>query len=345
MNRRTMILAAAAAAVFGLYFLDRGYRSLIEEPTDRYENRLNAISADLQDANREQVTGRRLANRLEQYASRALPYEAELARSRYQEWLLRLVEKHQFQSAAVDAELPRAVEIRGRRERRKRRRLGYRIGYTLRGRTTLQRLTDFLYEFQRSAQLHKIRSFSLSPLVDGNQLDVTMDIETLTLEASERAGELSNLVRDETSMPPRGSFTELVRRNLFARGFSRALAEIRLNAITRNRSGELEAWFAVGSPPRTQQVAQGGSLRIPLHRVDVIGFKEDAVELEVNGLACAIELGETLAQVFGVDAPGSGEGTAPASSPSDRQPSGAESPVETDAPTDGSASEAAGAPG
>jgi hypothetical protein len=341
-------LAAAAVAVFGLYFLDQGYRSWIEEPTNRYETRLAAVSAELQDANREQVAGRRLANRLEEYAARALPYEADLARSRYQEWLLQLVEKHQFQSAAVDAELPRPVEIRGRRDRRKRRLIGHRIGYTLRGRTTLQRLTDFLYDFQQSAQLHKIRSFSLTPLVDGSQLDVTMDIETLTLEATERSGQLSNLVRDESSMPPRDSFTEFVRRNLFARGFSRSLAEIRLNAITRNRAGEVEAWFAVGSPPRTQRVNAGENLRIPLHRVDVVGFVEDAVQLEVNGLACTIALGETLADVFDMATPvgeGAGGGV---SSPSDRAPEATETPGETSAPADasgdGSSAEAAEAP-
>ncbi|TWU38484.1 hypothetical protein [Novipirellula artificiosorum] len=333
-NRRTLLLAAGAGAIVLMYFADAGYRSFIEVPTKRLEVELKAVEGKIQDANTSQITGRRLANQLEACAARALPYNPVLARSRYQDWLLKLVEQHKMESASVDAETPRPIEIRSRLSKRKSRLVGHQIGFTLRARTTLNRLTDFLHDFHRSAQLHKIRSFSLSPLVNGNQLDLNLSIETLSLEATEREGGLSMLVRNEQSFPPREQFNEFVNRNLFAKGFSKSLGQVRLNAITQNRSGEQEGWFSVGSPPRTQIVAEGETLDLPLHTVTVKTFHEDRVNLLVNEFDCWITLGETLGDVLGnpttdTVATSSNEMTLDGSVPLDHSPNETTVPGET----------------
>ena len=298
-NRRTILLAAGAIAVISMYGIDTGYRSMIEQPTQRYEGELKAVESKLQDANTSQITGRRLANQLDECAARALPYDPALARSKYQDWLLKLVEQHQMESASVDAETPRPIEVRSRTAKRKSNLIGHRIGFSLRARTTLDHLTDFLHDFHRSAQLHKIRSLSLTPLVNGNQLDLNLSIETLSLESTEREGELSTLVRDEQTFPARVEYNEFVSRNLFAKGFSKSLGQVRLNAITQNRSGELEGWFAVGSPAKTQIAMQGGVLDLPLHTVKIESFEDSRVQLRVNEFECWLSLGQTLGEVLG----------------------------------------------
>lgn len=299
-NRRTLLLAAGGIAVILMYAVDTGYRSLIEQPTQRFEGELKSLESDLQDANSSQITGRRLANQLDDFAARALPYDPALARSSYQDWLLKLVEQHRMTSASVDADAPRPIEVRSRTSRRKSNLIGHRIGFALRARTTLDHLTDFLHEFHRSAQLHKIRSFSLTPLVNGNQLDLTLSIETLSLESTERERELSMLVRDEGTTPPRDHYRKFVNRNFFAKGFSKSLGQIRLNAITQNRTGELEAWFAVGSPPKTQIASAGGILDLPLHTIRIESFEQSRVKLSVNEFECWLALGQTLDQVLGI---------------------------------------------
>lgn len=298
-NRRTILLAAAGIAVILMYAIDTGYRSFIEQPSQRYEGELKAVESKLQDANTSQVTGRRLVNQLEEYATRALPFDPALGRSSYQDWLLKLVEQHKMESASVDAETPRPIEVRSRTTKRKQNLIGHRIGFVVRARTTLDHLTDFMHDFHRSAQLHKIRSFSLTPLVNGNQLDLNLSIETLSLQSTEREGELSTLIRDEQTFPPRAQYQEFVSRNLFAKGFSKSLGQIRLNAITQNRSGELEAWFAVGSPPDTQIASLGGVLDLQLHTVRVELFEESRVKLMVNEFECWLSLGQTIGQVLG----------------------------------------------
>ncbi|KLU05744.1 hypothetical protein RISK_002376 [Rhodopirellula islandica] len=306
-NRRTMFLAAGGIAVILMFAIDTSYQSLIEQPSQRYEGQLKSVESKLQDANRSQITGRRLANQLDGFASRALPYDPALARSSYQDWLLKLVEQHQMESASVDADTPRPIEVRSRTAKRKSNLIGHRIGFSLRARTTLDHLTDFLHGFHRSAQLHKIRSFSVTPLVNGNQLELNLAIETLSLESTEREGDLSTLVRSEQTYPPREDYNQFVSRNLFAKGFSKSLGQVRLNAITQNRGGQSEGWFSVGSPPRTQIIGQDESLDLPLHTVQVKSFEEDRVALSVNEFDCWLSLGQSLGDVLGHPAPASVE--------------------------------------
>lgn len=305
MNRRTIVLASAAALIGVLYFLDAGYRSWIEEPMERLENQQSALQKELGDLQAEQVAGRRLANQLDDYAARALPYDPNLARSQYREWLLQLVERHEMQSASVNAEAPQPVEVRGRIDPRERRRIGHTIRFTLRTRTSLSRLVDFLYEYHQSAQLHKIQSFSLNPVGNGSELDLTLVIEALCLEATERSDTLSDLVRRDDSEPPRSEYELLVQRNVFARGFAESLAQIRLGAITQNRDGTLQAWFAVGSPAKTQIVGADEALDLPLHSVEVQQIESDRVQISINELSIWLKLGQTLGDVLQPNKPAS----------------------------------------
>jgi len=298
MNRRTGLLLAAAGSIGLLYGVDSGYRGLIEEPRGRYEQELERLDQELGDAESSQVEGRRLVKKLDEYAERSLPFQPELARSRYQEWLLGLVAKHSLQAAAVDAETPREVDVRSRTSRSKRRRVGYRIGYSLRAKASMQQVTDFFYDFHHSAQLHKIVDFSLTPLSDGTQLDLNLSIETLTLEASDREGELSSWVRTATSYPARGEFDAMVQRNIFAKGFSKMLAEIRLSAVTEDRVGQAQAWFAVGPQRTTQRLRVGQNLDLPLHSVRVLAIEQGQVQLSVNEQECWLKLGQSLGDLW-----------------------------------------------
>lgn len=301
MNRRTLMLILGAAAVGLFYFVDQAYNSLIEQPTSQLETQIDATRRSLADASAEQVSGRRLANKLDDYAGRALPHDPALARAVYQKWLLELVERHQMKSASINAEQPQTIEVRGRIDRRQRRDVGHTIRFTIRARTSLALLTDFMLEFQNSAHLHKIRSFTINPLGNGSELDLTLVVETLTMQATERPDSLSDWVRTDDAIPLRSDYDTLVSRNLFARGFSQTLAQIRLGAITRGRTGDDEAWFRVGAPAKTQIVAAGGVLRLPLHSVEVRQIEPERVLVSVNDQTGWLQLGQSLGQLFGIE--------------------------------------------
>ena len=226
MTPRTKWLMIAGLAVFALYAVDSLYRSWIEEPKKQLNAKLDAVSRGIAESKDDQLVAQKLGKRLDGYAARALPYDAPLARSLYQEWLLNLVEKHQFVSTAVDAAQPIPIEIRSRTKKGKRVRVGHRIAYSLRGQASLAKLAAFLADFRSAGHLHKIRSLSLNPIGNEGQLDTSLAIEVFCLDASPNKDQLSEFELVQASENAVSGYTDLVRRNLVSPAEARAKAKI-----------------------------------------------------------------------------------------------------------------------
>jgi hypothetical protein len=94
MNQRTKWLILGALSVFGLYSVDQLYRRQIEQPTSGLTSELEGLNKKQQSNKETQAVARSATKRLETYQERSLPYDPQLARSAYQDWLLDLVEKH-----------------------------------------------------------------------------------------------------------------------------------------------------------------------------------------------------------------------------------------------------------
>ncbi|MCR9293856.1 MAG: hypothetical protein NXI32_14110 [bacterium] len=296
MTNRTKWLLLGCVAVFGLYLADNLYRSWVEEPIAQLTTRVEGLSDDLQKTNADQLVAQKVGKRLEIYGQRALPYDAQLARSVYQEWLLSLVDKHRLESAAVDPGRPVPVEIRSRTNRGKRELIGHFIAYSLRGQATLSQIEKLLKEFRLAGHLHKIRSLSLNPTGNEGQLDLNLAIEVLSLGVAAKKDELSNwkLVTDEGSSSSPDKPSELVQRNLFARGYSKSLNEITLKAITSDKAGRRQAWFSLKSGGRSVAVAINEKLPVTLHEITVAEILPGQVLVSVNANPLWIELGQSI---------------------------------------------------
>ncbi len=297
MTPRTKWLMIAGLAVFGLYGADSLYRSWIEQPTQQLNARLDTVVRSIADTKNDQLLAQKLGKRLDGYADRALPYDAQLARSLYQEWLLNLVEKHQFLSTAVDAAQPVAIELRSRTKKGKRVRVGNRIAYSLRGQASLAKLAAFLNDFRSAGHLHKIRSMSLNPIGNEGQLDTSLAIEVLCLDASPNKDQLSDLLLVKESEGSTSDYSDLVRRNLFARGFAKALNDIQLKAITFNRDGKAEAWFKVDRIGTIRTITAGNQIPVALHDIAVVEVLADKVLVQVNQDPHWITLGQSIGEV------------------------------------------------
>lgn len=297
MTSRTKWLLIAGLVVFGLYGADSSYRSWIEQPTQQLSTQQDAVTKSISDSKNEQMVAQKVGKRLDDYVVRALPYDASLARSMYQEWLLNLVEKHQFVSTAVDAAQPVAIEVRSRTKKGKRNRIGSRIAYSVRGQASLAKLAAFLDDFRSAGYLHKIRSLSLNPIGNEGQLDTNLTIEVLSLDASPNKDQLSDLERVRDSESSADDYSDLVRRNLFARGFAKALFEIELKAITFNRDGNAEAWFTVDRGGTIKTIVAGKQIPVALHDIAVVEVLADKVLVRVNQDAHWIKLGQSIGEV------------------------------------------------
>lgn len=297
MTSTTKWLLIACAAIFGIYGVDRAYQAWIEQPRVVLETDIDRLTKEIDESKRLQFASQKAGKRLEEYAHRALPSDPTLARSLYQQWLLELVERHQLTSASVDASQPAPIEIKSRTKRGKRERVGYRIDYSLRGQTTLAKLSAFLDAFRRASHLQKIRSVSLNPIGNDGRLDVNLSIQVLCLDKAIHDMELSDWQLTAEAIGELKPATTLVERNPFAKGFARALQTLELKAITVNREGVTQAWFATDGRGGIEKVPEGQSIPNHLHDVFVADIESDRVLVRLSESEYWIRLGQSVGQV------------------------------------------------
>lgn len=310
MNRRTLLLLIGAISVGVLYGGDQLYRWGYEQPLDRLNTRLDGLVTREKKIKTTALEARRDIKRLDVYNELSLPYDAEQARARYQQWLLELIDRHQMTQASVDPAQPRTIDVRNR-TRSGSRTVATRFPFQLRARTTLARLTEFMQEFMQAGHLHKITAMTLNPT--GSEVDITLSIEALSIDDCDRESELSTQTWTRTSGTS-DDWAIIPRRNFFARGFSQALSQTRLSAITYGADGEAEAWFRVGESSSTQQIRAGGRLDIALFTVEVIDILPDQAFLRIDGQSGWLPIGSPLGQLIVDPQTQTSESTEPAAS-------------------------------
>jgi hypothetical protein len=176
--------------------------------------------------------------------------------------------------------------------------IGHSISVSLRAKTTLPQLVNLIHDLESAGHLHKIRNLALVPLGAGNELDVSLAIDAISLRGADRTDALSELRRADEEADPQLTYQDLIRRNFFARGISKALAQIKLQAVTTDKRGRVEAWFLAGTPATTQIITVGESLDLVTHEVTVDRIEQDGVQLLVNQAPYWIALGQTLGEVL-----------------------------------------------
>lgn len=291
-------LLIAALSIFGLYGADSIYRSTIEEPTKALESQIDSTMDSMAKDKDDQLTAQRLGKRLDAYAARALPADPQLAKSLYQQWLLELVDKHELVSASVDAAQTIPVEIRSRTKKGKKQTIGYRIPFSVHGQATLSKIAAWLHEFRIAGHLQKIRSISLNPLGADGKVDMNISIEVLCLQSSANENQLCQIQLVEELPEDARSYDHLVKRNLFARGFAKALLDIRVKAITVNREGIIEAWMTLDARQSTRVFANGSQLPVPLHDLRIDDIQADRVLISVNQLPVWVPIGKSIGEIL-----------------------------------------------
>ncbi|MDA8743594.1 LapA family protein [Rubripirellula amarantea] len=114
-----------------------------------------------------------LANRqMGEYMVRSLPGNAETARSRYQQWLLSIMEKNELSERSVDPTSSRSMGGLYRQ-----------FAFRVQGKARTDNLVDLLYDFYSKDYLHRIRDLSIRPSRTGDYV-VEMAIDAIALNAA-----------------------------------------------------------------------------------------------------------------------------------------------------------------
>ena len=185
-TKRNRWLAAALGLVALFYFGDLAYRKLYEEPRKASEDRKDKLAESLKRTKLDLAKAKQATEDLEGLESKSLPWDAERAQERYQDWLVQLAKDANLSNTRVDASNPVAVTGTDRATRRAYE-MFKRFTFTISGSGDLTQVTRFLYDFYRGGHLQKITSLSLIPS-SGDQLNLSMTVEALAAQRRPGSG-------------------------------------------------------------------------------------------------------------------------------------------------------------
>jgi hypothetical protein len=308
---RNHLLLGALGLVVVFYFGDVAFRKLYEEPRKDNDRLERQLTKRMQAAKLELKKATNRANTLELLEKRSLPYSPELARERYQAWLLDLAKSAKMTDTNVDASDPVAVTATSKLTKRPYE-LYKRFSFTLHGRGDLNQVTQFLYDFYHAGHLHKIRSLSLNPLGQSPVVDMTVAVEALSLPTTEREMELTDQNSELLARSEVDDYRLIAQRNLFGRGGARwGWDQIVLRAVTTNVQGVAEAWFATGSAAGTEILSLGSELSLPAAELKVVALDDTSVTMDVEGQQYRLNIGQSLAEATPVTSPPADEPSPP----------------------------------
>lgn len=291
---RNFWLLLALGLIVAAYFGEMAFRKFYEEPLARNERTIEQLEKRIEAAKLEQRKAKQVAQQLELLEQKSLPWDAEMARARYQAWLLQLAKDAKLTNTSVDSGEPVAVTRSGRTRGRPAE-MFKRFTFSLRGRGDLGQATRFLYDFYRGGHLHKIRNLSLNPLGQGQQVDMSISIEAIALP-NERQAELTTLVSTDLALENVRDYQFIARRNFFGRqGAESAWRQIELSAITSDVRGVLEAWFRVGTDRQTRVLQVGQVLTMPSFDVRVEKLEDTHAVIAIDGQPYRVAIGQSLA--------------------------------------------------
>ncbi len=188
MNARERVLAGFAvflgAGVLG-YVLWGWYASAVEAR----QSQLEQLEKQLLEQKMELAKGRKASRQLSAWRSQSLPQDVGVAGTKYQNWLTSLVKDAGFEEALVDAgrSLPKSIPAPNNQ-----REVVYRLlPFTIRGKGDLKQLTDFLYAFYQAPHLHQLQRFSIKPTAKRGELELTLNIDAVSLPTAKSTEELS----------------------------------------------------------------------------------------------------------------------------------------------------------
>ncbi len=123
----------------------------------------------------------KLESQLADFRRRSLPANAEVARSAYGNWLLKIAKDAGFQNTFLEI-----GEVRSGGTHQN-------LRFTLKAEASLENVTRFLFAFYSAGYLHKLRTVTLQPRERSSRLEVSMILDALVLNDAESKQQLPDL--------------------------------------------------------------------------------------------------------------------------------------------------------
>jgi len=300
LNKREKTLAIVTAALLAVVvgkFLFSAWRG----PVKALRAQRDQLRREVDRKHLQVQRGREAKTRLDEWNTRSLPSDPEIARSRYSSWLFRLGTEVGFQGTKVNATgkgRQRAGVYQGLR-------------FTVQAQATLDKLTQFLYKFYSAGHLHQIRSLTIEPIKGSSNLDLTFVVEALSLPGCDRRDTLSKEPAKRLAASSLDEYQKaIVQRNLFAAykapsapppGPVQAPEPPKfdpgqytyLTGIV-GIDGEPEAWVIARTTGRKYRLREGDTFEVGEIRAKVIHINQRDAEIEFDGKRWRVPMGDNL---------------------------------------------------
>ena len=311
---RQYILVAILGAMLLYFGGEKLWDTLVTKPLGDLNSKIERINREIDKQHDQLARGREQAEELSVWEGQSLPSNSDRARSLYQAWLFELVKHVGLSSPSVDAGEP--SDRRG---------LYQSLAFSLRGRGTLDQLTQFLFEFYRAGHLHQIRSLSITPMGKMGELDLSISIDTLILPGADRADRLSEAVSDRLAFDKLDDYRVIAQRNLFGAGNAADPADHTYltavnyvdgtaEALAEAQTGDKIVKVATAGPPGaapteigseqtgTLRLHKGDTFRVGQFQGTILEIDGDDVVLDSANQHWLLTVGENLSEAAALPA-------------------------------------------
>jgi len=282
-NPRRKILLALFAVMVALVIGDRLWTSFYSGPLAAARAKSSRLTQKIQETRQGRKRLQKWQKRLEVLRDRSLPENIDTARTLYQGWLTELVEKVSLDNRRVDSNEPRQFDGY------------YLLPFSLRGSGTLEQFTIMLHQFYTAPYLHKIRTFTITPIAGSRQLSLNLTIEALLIGGTDRIDELPTGTNDELAFDRFDEYRVIAKRNIFSTsGGVEATEHTVLTAIV-SVDGIPEAWFTNRLEDKVQKLHEGDDFWVGAFHCKIREITRRDVVIVADNEGWLLTLSESLA--------------------------------------------------
>ncbi len=202
-RERLFALIVATVAVLLVGFFLYGW---VAGQFDRRAKEIARLKNDISKFERTSALGRTASRKISQFEERSLPANPEVARTRYQTWLVNEMEL----AGLIEPDVRFASSVGGDKD------VSVKQSFTIEANGTLPQVVELLHAFYGVDWLHRITRLTLRPVKESKLLDITINVETLSLKKASRVDKLEPRPSTRLALASRDKYYDaIVGRNLF----------------------------------------------------------------------------------------------------------------------------------
>jgi hypothetical protein len=286
---RQKIMLAVVGVLLVLQGGDWALTNLIEGPMQVRQAQRAQLEKRIKDRKAELARVRSEGKVLDVWEAQSLPSNPDAARTLYRAWLQDLVTDCRLEDRNVDA--GSAVNHRG---------LYKSINCSVRGRGSMQTVTNLLYKFYNAPHLHRIQSVSLKPRTETSKVDVAMTVEALILPTATRKDELAKGKMTRLASAQLEDYDPFIERNVFGFPTKAGIDPAQyayLTAIIAS-NGEPQAWFTLRNADKVLKRSLGQEISVGDVSATIVEIMDSEVVLGLGEERWLLTVGENLTEAF-----------------------------------------------